>query len=370
MHCIVSLLETALFTCEDKLASFVCIGCSAVFIVTFKLLPVGSHRENGRDKMAVKNLSNTELKEQLLKHGVNPGPILPSTRSVYEKKLQQLLEEVQFQENGAGHEDQYSDSEDEGFQLKNQVEMRPEVNEDRSDGAVNGMNNYSQGEVFTVNVPVPRRSSLSSGSTRRPPAGQYTHIPACLAAEFNQNLATLGDDFSVTKMLKQMERRHSVGQTACYRNGQDGKNMTSRNQDKVTADKNTMTYRSTANTPKACVFMKQNRLQPEDASLDDFSDLLSQSALGMSATRRKPIKGAAGRPIQFRYDDIVTRARMQEQTKDMVTETKAQRLIPVPVKIAIFIFVVFIALVILSMENSPENPFKPLTEGDAEFQQP
>ncbi|XP_063811185.1 LEM domain-containing protein 1 isoform X4 [Pseudophryne corroboree] len=303
------------------------------------LLPVGSHRENGRDKMAVKNLSNTELKEQLLKHGVNPGPILPSTRSVYEKKLQQLLEEVQFQENGAGHEDQYSDSEDEGFQLKNQVEMRPEVNEDRSDGAVNGMNNYSQGEVFTVNVPVPRRSSLSSGSTRRPPAGQYTHIPACLAAEFNQNLATLGDDFSVTKMLKQMERRHSVGQTACYRNGQDGKNMTSRN-------------------------------QPEDASLDDFSDLLSQSALGMSATRRKPIKGAAGRPIQFRYDDIVTRARMQEQTKDMVTETKAQRLIPVPVKIAIFIFVVFIALVILSMENSPENPFKPLTEGDAEFQQP
>ncbi|XP_063811187.1 LEM domain-containing protein 1 isoform X6 [Pseudophryne corroboree] len=277
------------------------------------LLPVGSHRENGRDKMAVKNLSNTELKEQLLKHGVNPGPILPSTRSVYEKKLQQLLEEVQFQENGAGHEDQYSDSEDEGFQLKNQVEMRPEVNEDRSDGAVNGMNNYSQGE---------------------------------------------------------MERRHSVGQTACYRNGQDGKNMTSRNQDKVTADKNTMTYRSTANTPKACVFMKQNRLQPEDASLDDFSDLLSQSALGMSATRRKPIKGAAGRPIQFRYDDIVTRARMQEQTKDMVTETKAQRLIPVPVKIAIFIFVVFIALVILSMENSPENPFKPLTEGDAEFQQP
>ncbi|XP_063811204.1 LEM domain-containing protein 1 isoform X11 [Pseudophryne corroboree] len=250
------------------------------------LLPVGSHRENGRDKMAVKNLSNTELKEQLLKHGVNPGPILPSTRSVYEKKLQQLLEEVQFQENGAGHEDQYSDSEDEGFQLKNQVEMRPEVNEDRSDGAVNGMNNYSQGE------------------------------------------------------------------------------------DKVTADKNTMTYRSTANTPKACVFMKQNRLQPEDASLDDFSDLLSQSALGMSATRRKPIKGAAGRPIQFRYDDIVTRARMQEQTKDMVTETKAQRLIPVPVKIAIFIFVVFIALVILSMENSPENPFKPLTEGDAEFQQP
>ncbi|XP_075052227.1 LEM domain-containing protein 1 isoform X8 [Mixophyes fleayi] len=274
------------------------------------LLPVGDHKENRRDKMDVRSLSNSELKEQLLKRGVNPGPVLPSTRIFYEKKLQQLLEQVQIQENGAGHEDQYSDSEDEGYQQKNQVETRSEVNEDRGDGAVNGIN-YSQ-----VN----------------------------------------------------MERRHSVGQS-CYRNGQDGKNMTSRSQEKVTADKNTMTYRSTTNTPKACVFMKQSRLQTEDAALDDFSELLSQSALGMSATRRKPIKGAAGRPIQFRYDDIATRARMQEQTKDVVTEIKAQRLISVPLQIAIFILVAFIALVILTMESSPENPFKPLTE-DVELQQP
>ncbi|XP_075052221.1 LEM domain-containing protein 1 isoform X3 [Mixophyes fleayi] len=302
------------------------------------LLPVGDHKENRRDKMDVRSLSNSELKEQLLKRGVNPGPVLPSTRIFYEKKLQQLLEQVQIQENGAGHEDQYSDSEDEGYQQKNQVETRSEVNEDRGDGAVNGIN-YSQ-----------------------------VNIPASLAAEFNQNLATLGDNFSVSKMLKQMERRHSVGQS-CYRNGQDGKNMTSRSQEKVTADKNTMTYRSTTNTPKACVFMKQSRLQTEDAALDDFSELLSQSALGMSATRRKPIKGAAGRPIQFRYDDIATRARMQEQTKDVVTEIKAQRLISVPLQIAIFILVAFIALVILTMESSPENPFKPLTE-DVELQQP
>ncbi|XP_075052222.1 LEM domain-containing protein 1 isoform X4 [Mixophyes fleayi] len=300
------------------------------------LLPVGDHKENRRDKMDVRSLSNSELKEQLLKRGVNPGPVLPSTRIFYEKKLQQLLEQVQIQENGAGHEDQYSDSEDEGYQQKNQVETRSEVNEDRGDGAVNGIN-YSQVNVFTVNVPVPRRSSLPSGSTTRPPAGPYTHIPASLAAEFNQNLATLGDNFSVSKMLKQMERRHSVGQS-CYRNGQDGKNMTSRS-------------------------------QTEDAALDDFSELLSQSALGMSATRRKPIKGAAGRPIQFRYDDIATRARMQEQTKDVVTEIKAQRLISVPLQIAIFILVAFIALVILTMESSPENPFKPLTE-DVELQQP
>ncbi|XP_075709906.1 LEM domain-containing protein 1 isoform X4 [Rhinoderma darwinii] len=236
--------------------------------------------EKRSDKMDIKSLSDNELKEQLRELGVNPGPILPTTRTIYEKKLQQLLEQKQVKENGGGHEDQYSDSEDEGVQVKNLMEMRCELN--GGDGTL-GFDSYSQ-----------------------------KNIPACLAAEFNQNLATLGDDFSVTKILK----------------------------------------------------------QHDDASSGDFSDLLSQSALGMSATRRKPIKGAAGRPIQFRYDDIATRARMQEQTKETVTEGKPQRLVSVRLQIVIFIIVAFVALVYITMESSPENPFSPVSEDIAEVQQP
>ncbi|XP_040193482.1 LEM domain-containing protein 1 isoform X2 [Rana temporaria] len=285
--------------------------------------------------MDIRSLSNIELKEQLLKHGINPGPILPSTRSVYEKKLQKLLKKVQ--ENGDAHDDQYSDSDDEGAQFKDIAGLGNEVHFDGEDGTI--LKNYSRTNVYTVNVPVPRRSSLPSST--RPSAGQYTHIPACIAAEFNQNIATLGDDFSVTKMLKQ---------------------------EKVTADKNTMTYRSPANTPKACVFLKQNRHQPEDATSGDLYELLSQSALGMSATRRKPIKGAAGRPIQFQYDDIVRRAKIKEQTKEIQEEKKPQCLISVPLRIAIFVLVAFVVLVLLTMESSPENPFEPPTE-DTHLQQ-
>ncbi|XP_077337356.1 LEM domain-containing protein 1 isoform X3 [Lithobates pipiens] len=283
--------------------------------------------------MDIRSLSNIELKEQLLKHGVNPGPILPSTRSVYEKKLQQLLEKVKVQENGDAHDDQYSDSDDEGAQFKDIAGLGNEVNCDGEDGAI--LKNYSCTNVYTVNVPVPRRSSLPS-STRPSSAGQYTHIPACIAAEFNQTIATLGDDFSVTKMLKQMERRSSLGQTSGNKN-KDGKNQALKS-------------------------------QPEDTTSGDLSELLSQSALGMSATRRKPIKGAAGRPIQFQYEDIVRRAKMKERTKEIQEEKKPQCLISVPLRIAIFILVAFVVLVLLTMESSPENPFEPPTE-DTPLQQ-
>ncbi|XP_072281115.1 LEM domain-containing protein 1 isoform X1 [Pyxicephalus adspersus] len=284
--------------------------------------------------MDVKRLSNTELKEQLLKHGVNPGPILPSTRGVYEKKLQQLLEKIRLQENGDAHQDQYSDSDDEGSQCNNSMGLSNGV-KDEENGAI--LNNYNHTNVFSVNDPAPRRSSLPSGFTTHPSASQYTHIPACIAAEFNQARSTLGDDFSVTKMLKQMDRRSSLGQALGNKN-KDGKNWTSNGQ--------------SGDAPS------------------DFSELLSQSALGMSATRRKPIKGAAGRPIQFQYDDIVKRAKMKEQSKEIQEEKKKQRLVSIPMQITIFVLVAFIVLVLLTMESSPENPFEPLTAEDTKLQQP
>ncbi|XP_056128534.1 thymopoietin b isoform X1 [Rhinichthys klamathensis goyatoka] len=81
-------------------------------------------------------LTDEELKVQLLKYGVNTGPIVATTRKVYEKKLQQFLEHPPLEnilpepktaipeaitikadgnQNGNTHsaEDQYSDKEEE-----------------------------------------------------------------------------------------------------------------------------------------------------------------------------------------------------------------------------------------------------------------
>lgn len=93
-------------------------------------------RKTDRPRMEeteVTELTDEDLKEQLAKHGVDSGPIVASSRKVYEKKLQKLLDEPQAEatsvpetateitvlpkvdsnQNGNTHSDQYSDKEDE-----------------------------------------------------------------------------------------------------------------------------------------------------------------------------------------------------------------------------------------------------------------
>nr|XP_048682839.1 LEM domain-containing protein 1 isoform X2 [Caretta caretta] len=43
------------------------------------------------DEISIKLLSDNELQEKLLMYGAEPGPILPSTRTLYENKLRQLV---------------------------------------------------------------------------------------------------------------------------------------------------------------------------------------------------------------------------------------------------------------------------------------
>ncbi|XP_053741615.1 thymopoietin b isoform X1 [Synchiropus splendidus] len=79
------------------------------------------------EEVDVTDLTDDDLKQQLAKHGVESGPIVASTRKVYEKKLQKLIEQtaaeaaaevttlpkVDSNQNGNTNSDQYSDKEDE-----------------------------------------------------------------------------------------------------------------------------------------------------------------------------------------------------------------------------------------------------------------
>uniref|UniRef100_A0A8C6TA55 Thymopoietin b n=1 Tax=Neogobius melanostomus TaxID=47308 RepID=A0A8C6TA55_9GOBI len=81
------------------------------------------------DEVEVTELTDEDLKEQLAKHGMESGPIVASTRKLYEKKLQKLLDQpppeleatadvttlpkVDSNQNGNTNSDQYSDKEDE-----------------------------------------------------------------------------------------------------------------------------------------------------------------------------------------------------------------------------------------------------------------
>ncbi|XP_068443226.1 thymopoietin a isoform X2 [Clinocottus analis] len=77
------------------------------------------------DEMDVTMLTDEGLKDELLKQGVDVGPIVATTRKLYEKKLQRMLDdgpaqppklllsEIQVTHNGNSESDLYSDKEDE-----------------------------------------------------------------------------------------------------------------------------------------------------------------------------------------------------------------------------------------------------------------
>ncbi|NXT81048.1 LAP2B protein, partial [Zapornia atra] len=86
-------------------------------------------RPEEKDDLDITELSNEDLQEQLLKYGLNPGPILATTRKLYEKKLLKLMEQgpelkapvplpaisstaENTRQNGNNDSDQYSDTEE------------------------------------------------------------------------------------------------------------------------------------------------------------------------------------------------------------------------------------------------------------------
>uniref|UniRef100_A0A8C5LNX9 LEM domain-containing protein n=1 Tax=Leptobrachium leishanense TaxID=445787 RepID=A0A8C5LNX9_9ANUR len=256
-------------------------------------------QETREGMMDVKSLSNSELKEQLLKLGVKPGPILPSTRRVYEKKLVQLMV-PEVEQNNAGHQEQYSDSEDEGSPVMSQLEVSDDI------GAIYEMHSYSKRNVCSSNNmvssgnPATRRASLHEGFIMRSPQSPYMH----------------------------MDTRSSLGHVASYTR-ENGRRVS---------------------------------LNQTDADTTDLPDPISQSQLRISATCRKSIKGAAGRPIQFKYDDLVAKERMWELSKEASAKTGKERLVSVPLQIALFVVVTLFAVLLYSLTGSPENPFVALSE--------
>ncbi|OXB76932.1 UNVERIFIED_CONTAM: hypothetical protein H355_002403 [Colinus virginianus] len=86
-------------------------------------------RTEEKDDLDVSELSNEDLQEQLIKYGINPGPIVATTRKLYEKKLLKLMEQgpelktpmplpvissttENTRQNGNNDSDQYSDNEE------------------------------------------------------------------------------------------------------------------------------------------------------------------------------------------------------------------------------------------------------------------
>ncbi|XP_047404836.1 thymopoietin isoform X4 [Sciurus carolinensis] len=231
-------------------------------------------RLEDKDDLDVTELSNEDLLDQLVKYGVNPGPIVGTTRKLYEKKLLKLRE---------------------------------------------------QGTELRSSTPLPTISS-SAENTRQ---------------NGNNDSDRYSDNEEESKIELKLEKREPL--------------------------------KGRAKTP---VTLKQRRLEHNQVGekteerrverdiLKEMFPYEASTPTGISASCRRPIKGAAGRPLElsdFRMEESFSSKYVPKYVPlaDVKSEkTKKGRSIPVWIKILLLVVVaVFLFLVYQAMETNQGNPF-------------
>ncbi|XP_022350665.1 thymopoietin isoform X5 [Enhydra lutris kenyoni] len=231
-------------------------------------------RLEDKDDLDVTELTNEDLLDQLVKYGVNPGPIVGTTRKLYEKKLLKLREQ--------------------GTESRSSTPM-PAISSSAENTRQNGSNDsdrYSDNEEDSkIELKLEKREPLK-GRAKTP----------------------------VT--LKQRRVEHNqVGE-------------------------------------------KTEERRIERDILKEMFPFEASTPTGISASCRRPIKGAAGRPLElsdFRMEESFSSKYIPKYVPlaDVKSEkTKKGRSIPMWIKILLFVVVaIFLFLVYQAMETNQGNPF-------------
>ncbi|XP_039351128.1 thymopoietin isoform X12 [Mauremys reevesii] len=348
-----------------------------------------------KDDLDVTELSNEDLQEQLVKYGVTPGPILATTRKIYEKKLQKLKEQgpelgsstplptvsssaENTRQNGNNDSDQYSDNEEGKTKEETQnpkVEFRLEKREPlkaktktpvtlKQRRVAEHNQNYSQDGITEAiwtsgsskSGPLQAVSRESTRVSRRTPRkrvettaqlpvddavmSEGTPIAETIVASSNETLVVN----RVPGNFKHAAPTLSISEFSDL--------------PRRTPKKPLMTAEVVEKTPA------EERRVERDILKEMFPYEVS-TPTGISASCRRPIKGAAGRPIElsdFRMEEsfsskYVSKYVPSADDKPEKPITK-KRSIPMWIKILLFVVVsVFLFVVYQSMETNQGNPF-------------
>ncbi|KAM5255058.1 thymopoietin isoform 4-T4 [Hipposideros larvatus] len=237
-------------------------------------------RQEDKDDVDVTELTNEDLLDQLVKYGVNPGPIVGTTRKLYEKKLLKLREQ--------------------GTESRSSTPL-PTISSSAENTRQNGSNDsdrYSDNEEDPkIELKLEKREPLKGRAKT-----------------------------SVTLKQRRVEQ-NQVGE-------------------------------------------KEERRLERDI-LKEMFPFEASTPTGISASCRRPIKGAAGRPLElsdFRMEESYSSKYIPKYVPlaDVKSEkTKKGRFIPMWIKILLFVVMaIFLFLVYQAMETNQRNPFsKFLSDG-------
>ncbi|XP_074936483.1 thymopoietin isoform X9 [Phalacrocorax aristotelis] len=303
-----------------------------------------------KDDLDITEMSNEDLQEQLVKYGLNPGPIVASTRKLYEKKLLKLMEQgpelkapvplpvissaaENTRQNGNNDSDQYSDNEEDAT-----TELRLEKREPlkartktpvalKQRRVVEHNQTYSQDEVT--------ETVWTSGSSKSGPLQAFSRESTRVSRRTPRKRveATVQlpvDDAVITESTP-------IAETI------------------LTASNETLVLERTHTEERRVERDILKEMFPHEAS----------TPTGISASCRRPIKGAASRPIEhsdFRMEESFSKYAAKygtsTDTKSEKPPTKKERSIPLWIKILLFVVIsVFLFLVYQSMETNQGNPF-------------
>ncbi|XP_077070465.1 LEM domain-containing protein 1 [Siphateles boraxobius] len=317
-----------------------------------------AEKEEAADMVDLSSLTDDQLKAKLLLYGVKAGPIVASTRALYEKKLRRLLDfsaqTSQHRVNGTGDAGLYSDSEEEAKREEDEdsesEQLRPKtVSRIETGKTASKVGMFSQSRDF-----YPRCFMPSAGFVN----GKIQH--KSLDSSQNGSLGQSGSQytsFSITQMVEEIENRFSPQskQTEIERRfGQRTEQTVDSRalRGYMRLDKDTMTGRSLCLTSPSA-HQKQTITEPVIDVLSEMFPDTAKTPTGIYATKRRPIKGAAGRPVQFKYPEMppLSPATLERQEIQ-------QRLVPLWVQIVVFLLVAcLLYLIYSSMEEQLSNPF-------------
>uniref|UniRef100_A0A8C8XJ80 Thymopoietin n=1 Tax=Panthera leo TaxID=9689 RepID=A0A8C8XJ80_PANLE len=262
-------------------------------------------RLEDKDDLDVTELTNEDLLDQLVKYGVNPGPIVGTTRKLYEKKLLKLREQ--------------------GTESRSSTPL-PTISSSAENMRQNGSNDSDR---YSDNEEGKKKEHKKVKSTRD--FVPFSELPT----------APSGGFFQDSKIELKLEKREPL--------------------------------KGRAKTP---VTLKQRRVEHNQVGekteerrierdiLKEMFPFEASTPTGISASCRRPIKGAAGRPLElsdFRMEESFSSKYVPKYVPlaDVKSEkTKKGRSIPMWIKILLFVIVaIFLFLVYQAMETNQGNPF-------------
>ncbi|XP_062851764.1 thymopoietin a isoform X2 [Trichomycterus rosablanca] len=294
---------------------------------------------HGLEEIDVTELSNEGLKDLLLKYGVNPGPIVASTRKLYEKKLQRLLDQgspetvvlvTETVETRSADSDQYSDKEEDTAVVP-ELELEPEPEPE---------------PVPVVEWPI--RSRGKTPVTTRTRSTQHMDFSKLSASEMlapskekkllaipKEPKPLLADEvpasFSVTESSSSKSPKYPIATVRPALDEMPEAISVDKIYEKIHLS---MKSRSSQRTPSSFQHVKKiekltaveqtPKTPQKDVLKEMFLNETPSTPTGISATRRPPIKGAAGRPFSDEWlDNLRLRHTEVKHTSSSYTESQS-----------------------------------------------